>query len=111
MGEKMADEISWSTKASQVFEDVMRVGPPLAFREVAEKAIKEESERNAGSRMASEVEVADVVRACLTETPVPFRPKMIDDLKRLGLNPDTFVAQTDPTRDLFSPEVRQDPYS
>lgn len=104
-------DVSWNAEALRVFEEVMRVGPPPAFREVAEKAIREESERNAAGRTSGEVEVADVVRACLTETPVPFRPKMVEDLKRLGLNPDSFVAPAGQTRDLFSPEVRQDPYS
>lgn len=79
--------LTWTPEASHLFAELMRIGPPPPFRASAESVIRRAAERNAIARNAAAVDVRDIVKGCLSETPVPFRPKMMDDLTRLGVNP------------------------
>jgi hypothetical protein len=83
----MGQEMKWNAFARQVFEKMMRTGPPVSFRESAERAVGKEAEKNALSREACEVGIEDLVRACLSETPEPFQSRMREHLKRLGIDP------------------------
>src|SRR2546428_284984 len=76
----------WAANASHLVAELMKIGPPPVFRAAAENAIRRAAEANATGRRATTVEVADVVGACLSETPVPFRPKMLHDLKQLHVD-------------------------
>jgi hypothetical protein len=88
----MDAEMLWSADARRLLQEMMRAGPPQSFKESAERAISREAERNASRRTSTLVEIEDVVKACLTVAPEPFRPKMLDDLRRLGIDPDEYSS-------------------
>ena len=86
----MDQDRKWSAVARQIFEKMMRTGPPESFRESAERAVGKEAEKNAFRRESAEVEIEDLVRACLSETPEPFQQRMREDLRRLGIDPNEY---------------------
>lgn len=92
MGEEATgpQPVPWSAAADRTFADLMRIGPPEVFREAATARVSGAAEAHARDRGAALVELQDVVRACLSVTPVPFRPKMLEDLDRLGIDPGQF---------------------
>jgi hypothetical protein len=87
-------EFSWSPEALALFQDLMQTGPPAAFVDSATRAVWGAAQNTARNRGAETVEMADVAAGCLRVAPPAFRPNVIENLRRRGID----VEQAAPQR-------------
>lgn len=86
----MSNEIKWSDEIKALFERLMANTPEM-FREMAIKTTSTKAEANAKERGSEFVEIEDIARACLTEAPPVFKPQIINDLKREGIDAEKYM--------------------
>jgi hypothetical protein len=79
-------ELPWRVEALELFQDLMQTGPPATFQEKATRAIRNAALNVARARDAAVVDVQDVALACLRIAPPAFRPNVIDNLARRGID-------------------------
>ena len=92
-------DVDWERGALTLFLELMHTGPPPAFRESAEKAVRMEAERNARSRRSDTVEIEDVAGACLRVAPPVFRPNVIQNLSGRGIVVGPYVVESTTDRE------------
>lgn len=76
---------NWDTAAQELFTDLLSNGPPEAFRVAASAAVQRAAEHHAMARGSVRVATEDVVNACLQVAPPAFRPRVLRNLARRGL--------------------------
>lgn len=86
----MAEEAKWNDDMKELFERLMANTPEM-FRDVASKTTGAKAEKNAIERGSKNVEVDDIAKACLSEAPEIFRPQIINDLKREGIDANKYL--------------------
>ncbi|HEU4407545.1 MAG TPA: hypothetical protein VFS43_19925 [Polyangiaceae bacterium] len=91
-------DIQWHPRARELFLDLVRKGPPEAFRDSASAAIEKEAERGARERGAASVDADDVARACLRVAPPAFRPRVAKNLTDRGLDVGSYAMLARPWR-------------
>ena len=82
--------VKWNDDMKALFERLM-ANTPETFRDIAIKTTGEKPETNAQKRGVGIVEIEDIARACLIEAPEIFRPQIINDLKREGIDAEKFM--------------------
>jgi hypothetical protein len=82
--------VKWNDDMKALFERLMENTPEM-FRDIAIKTTGEKAEANAHSRGVGFVEIEDIARACLSEAPEVFRPQVINDLKREGIDAEKYM--------------------
>jgi collagenase-like PrtC family protease len=76
-------EMLWGRSVREQFLKVVgRI--PVEFRDVAARAVSRRAFALAGERGSTEVEIEDVVRAFLSETPEAFQPALREDLRMIA---------------------------
>jgi SAM-dependent methyltransferase len=80
------DELEWDVLARELFDDLMRHGPPEALRDSATAVVHRQAERFARTRGAVCVDRTDVARACLRVAPAAFLPRVRANLARRGFD-------------------------
>jgi len=86
----MFDEVKWNDENKALFDRLM-ANTPEQFKEIALKATKEKAESIAKERGSEFVEIDDIAKACLVSAPPIFKPQVINDLKREGIDADKYL--------------------
>ena len=84
------EEVKWSEEVKALFDRLMSFTPEQ-FRDIAAQATGAKAEKNAMERGSDVVEVEDIARACLSEAPPIFKPQVINDLKREGIDAEKYL--------------------
>ncbi|UCH89705.1 MAG: DUF2621 family protein [Thermoplasmata archaeon] len=86
----MAEEVKWNDDMKALYNKLMSNTPKM-FRDMAIKTTTAKAEKNAVERGSEYVEVEDIARACLSEAPEIFKPQIINDLKREGIDAEKYL--------------------
>jgi collagenase-like PrtC family protease len=85
-------QLVWEEAVQQEFQEGLS-SIPLMFRGVAKKVLSSKAEAFARKRDSRTVERGDVVRALLTAAPESFRPKVLENLRRMNIDPAPYLAE------------------
>lgn len=85
----MADEMKW-TAQSQEFKKHVNSKIPFFVRGFVDKVITKVAEEIAAGRQAVEVEIPDVAKAYIANTPKPMYGLMIKAMKEKEIDPDSY---------------------
>jgi collagenase-like PrtC family protease len=79
-------EVKWADDSKKILEELIQSAVPEPFRDVAKEAISRKAELYAEERLSEFVEIQDIVKAALSETPKDFIPVVKKELQNLGIN-------------------------
>lgn len=83
-------ELTWNEAVQHKFQEGIS-SLPVVFRGVARRVLSSKAEAIARQRDSSTVEESDVVWALLTATPETFRPKVVDNLRKMNIDPEPYL--------------------
>ena len=84
--------MEWQTEIKQLFDKVV-LGVPEMVRPAVEPALLEAAEKKCMERNGKEVAEVDLVVALFEVTPPAFQPTMIEDLVKLGVDHNKYLAK------------------